>query len=521
MRKKLFISIIAASVVFVSCKKEATSWSTNWAAPIAHGHLTINDMVEEDHVETNSEGYLSLVIHEPVFEFSLDTLIKLPDTSVVEKTAIGIPSLDISPTYIQPTTYDQVLNLGEIELKEVIIASGFIETKLTSVWPGKAKVALVIPEAIGPLGSFGGVYYFEAGHITETEDSQITDMTDYNMNLTGGDGLSVNTIGINVIVQSNEETETYTITSSDTNTVGFSFIDMVPKYARGYFGQYTFSDTTTVSLSQLNRVVAGSIDIDSIDMKITVKNGFNLVAQSEISLFEGTNTRTGTTVDLSFPDKNTTMNIDPASGGLYDYVPSEYPLEINSINSNITDFIENLPNSAKVGYKMDINPFGNISAGNDEFFPNSKMELFLDGEFPLSFGANELTIEDTIDINWVDTGEITPEEANVTLNYSNGFPIGAQATFYLLDASNNVIDSIVGNSGIITGSFNADTFETIPHDGEISFPISVTTFENLEKMKRLILNVSFTTDGTDNIKISPETFFDFNLHSNLQISVSL
>ncbi|NOQ74012.1 MAG: hypothetical protein GQ574_18545 [Crocinitomix sp.] len=521
MYKKLFISIIAVSVVFVSCKKEATTWSTNWAAPIAHGHLTINDMVEEDHVETNSEGYLSLVIHEPVFEFSLDTLIQLPDTTVVEKTAIGIPSLDISPAYIQPTMYNQVLNLGTIELKEVIIGSGFIETRLTSVWPGRAQVALIIPEAIGPLGSFGSVHFFEAGHITETESSELTDMTDFNMNLTGDDGLSVNTIGITAIVQSNEETETYTITSSDTNTIGFSFIDMVPKYARGYFGQYTFSDTTTVSLSQLNRIVAGSIDIDSIDMKITVKNGFNLVAQSKISLFEGTNTRTGTTVDLDFPAKNTTMNIDPASGGLYDYVPSEYPLEINNVNSNITDFIENLPNSAKVGYKMDINPFGNISAGNDEFFPNSKMELFLDGEFPLSFGANELTIVDTFDIDWVDTGEITPEEAEVILDYSNGFPIGAIATFYLLDASNNVLDSIVGNSGILSGSFDAGTYETVPKDGSISFPITAATFENLEKMKRLKLYVSFSTDGTENIKISPETFFDFNLRSNLQISVSL
>ena len=521
MRKKTLISIILAGVVLVACKKEATTWSTNWAAPIAHGHLTINDMVAEDNAETNTEGYLSLVIHEPVFEFSLDTLIQLPDTSVVEKTAIGIPSLDISPAYVQPTEYNQVLNLGGIELKEVVIGSGFIETRLTSVWPGKASVALIIPEDIGPLGSFGGVHYFEAGDVVESVSVQTTDMTDFNMNLTGTEGLGVNTIGVTAIVQSDEETETYTITSSDTNTIGFSFIDMVPKYARGYFGQYTFSDTTTVSLSQLNRIVAGSIDIDSIDMKITVKNGFNLVAQAKISLFEGTNMRTGSMVDLDFPAKNTTMNIDPASGGYYDYVPSEYPLDINNVNSNITDFIENLPNTAKVGYKMDINPFGNISAGNDEFFPGSKMELFLDGEFPLSFGANDLTIVDTLDIEWVDTGEITPGEADVLLNYTNGFPMGAEATFYLLDASNNVIDSIVGNSGIQGGSFDAATFVTAAQEGSISFPITATTFENLERMKRLILRVSFTTDGTENIKISPETFFEFNLRSNLQISVSL
>lgn len=522
MTKKVLTSALVISFALIACKKEKTSWNSDWAAPIAYGHLTINDMVPVENTEVNADNYLSLVIHRPVFEFSLDTLIKLPDTTVVEKTAINVPSLEVTPSFIQPTEYNQVIDAGDIELKEVIIKSGTIDTRLTSSWPGKTKVALVIPKAIGPEGTFGYVYFLDAGSIASpTEDTYTFDMKDYRMEMDGVDGTDINTIGISVVVQSNEETDSYVITDIDTNTIGFTFIDMIPKYARGYFGQYSFSDTMSVSLAPMKRILGGTIDIDSIDLKLTVKNGFNLVGQAEISKITGYNTRTMGVVDLDFPAKGVTMNIDPADGGYYDYVPSEYPIDIDNTNSNFTEFIENLSDSVEVGYRMDINPFGNITAGNDEFFPDSKMELFLDAEFPLAFAANDLTVADTLDIDWIDTDRIVPEDATVILEYENGFPIGADAKFYLLDGNNVVIDSIIGTAPVLPGTYMPETFLTTPYNGIVSFDLSNTKIANLELTKRMVLHVSFNTDGDEIVKFAPDTFFDFKMRSNLEISVSL
>lgn len=521
MSKKIFFLIFIGTVGFFSCKKEKTRWDSDWAAPIAHGHLTINDMIPIKYTETNADGYLSLVIHEPVFGFSLDTLIKLPDTTIVQKTAIGLPTVDVGPGFELPDSYNQGYELGDIQLKRVIVKSGKAITAVESSWPGKTKVTFTFPHVNGPEGVFQRIYYLDAGSVTSPAvANDLIDMAMYDMDLRGVDGNSYNTIGINVLVESNEAVDNFTVTNTDSIAFSFSFKDMVPLYAKGYFGQYYFADTTALALPPMKKIVAGAIDLDSISLTLTVKNGFNIIGRAKISQITGVNSRTGNAVDLDFAEKNTTLNIDPADGGLYDYVPSEYPIQLNNVNCNIIDFIENLSDSIQVGYALEINPFGNVTAGSDEFFPNSKMELFVDGEFPLHFGANDLTIQDTLEINWIDTQSLTPQEANVLLEYTNGFPLGANAKFYLLDETNAVIDSISVNSTIQAGVY-ADPYTTTPTNGQLQFSLSSSQFANLENTKKMILSVSFNSYGDDKVKISPDSFFDFKIRTNLKISVSV
>ena len=522
MKLKTLAILIMVVAFLASCKKEPTTWDADWSAPIAHGHLTINDMIPVNYLETNSDGYLSLVIHESIFEFSLDTLIKLPDTTIVEKTAIGIPSIEVTPLFSLTDDYDQGYELGDIHLKRVIIESGQAFTTIKSPWPGKTKITFTFPEVTSPSGVFERVYYLDAGSISSPAMvSDIINMAEYDMDLRGVDAIDYNTIGIKVLIQSNEATDNYIVTNADSIAFSFEFKDMIPHYAKGYFGQYTFSDTMGVSLAPMKKIIGGSVDLDSINLKLTVKNGFNLVAQAQISKMTGINTRTSNLIDLDFAEKGSILNINPASGGLYDYVPSEYPLILNNSNTNMLAFLENLSDSILVGYQLKINPFGNITGGSDEYFPNSKMELFLDGEFPLNFGANDLTIADTLDIDWIETGSLTPQEALVYLDYANGFPIGATAKFYLLDETNTVIDSIVGSSPILPGNYFSDSYLTNPQTGAVQFALTERHFTHLEQTKRMILHVSFKTYDSDKIKIMPETAFDFKLRSNLQIRISI
>ncbi len=522
MKRHLLISIFVVPILLYSCKKEPTTWDTDWAAPIAYGHLTINDMMPVDYVETNSEGYLSLVIHESVFQFSLDTLIKLPDTTITVKTAIGIPSIDVSPAFSLPDNYDQVYDLGEIELKRVIIQSGLAEATILSPWQGKTKITFNFPNVTNPGGVLQRIYYLDAGTIADpTSVYDEINMALQDLDLRGIDGTLYNTLGINILIESNEESSNFLVTNTDSIAFSFKFQDLMPRYAKGYFGQYTFSDTTGVSLPPLKQVVAGSIDLDSIDMTLTIKNGFNIIAQAKVSKMTGINTRTSNLVDLDFAEKGTTLNINPASGGLYDYVPSEYPLTLNNFNSNILSFIENLSDSIILGYQLKINPFGNTTAGSDEFFPDSKMELFLDGEFPLQFGANNLTIVDTFLIDAFETSTISPREALVFIDYTNGFPIAGDLVLYLLDQDDQVLDSIVASAPILAGSFQAATYATLPHAGSVQFELTTANLDHLETTDKIVLKLKFNSDANASVKITPETFFDFKLRTNLQIRVTL
>ena len=371
-------------------------------------------------------------------------------------------------------------------------------------------------------GAFGNVYYIDAGSTEEPSfDTATFDMSNYDMDLRGIDETAFNTLGVNVIVQSNEETDSYTVTSADTNIIGFTFKDMVPKYAMGYFGKYTFSDTLGLALPPMKKIVAGSLDLDSIDMVLTVRNGFNLIAQAKISKLTGINTRTSNVVEMDFPQKNSTLNIDPADGGLYDYVPSEYPLTINNVNSNILEFLENLSDSVLVGYEMKVNPFGNVTGGSDEFFPDSKMELFLEGEFPMNIGADNLTIEDTLSIDWDNPGNVDPNEVTVVLSYENGFPLGALSKFYLLDDSETVLDSIIGSGPILSGIYAEESFETTPTVGQVTFKLNREQLSSLDMATKMVLSVAFDSHGSEKVKVPADAYFDFKIRSNLNITISL
>lgn len=522
MIRAIIITFFAIPLLLFSCKKEATTWDTDWAAPIAYGHLTINDMIPTTYTTTNSDGYLSLIIHESIFEFSLDTLIKLPDTTITVKTAIGLPSINVTPAFSLPDNYDQVYDLGDIELKRVIIQSGSAEANISSPWQGKTKITVTFPKVTNVSGLFERVYYLDPGTIgSPTVVTDLIDMAFHDMDLRGIDGDLYNTLGVNVLIESNEEEASFLVSNTDSIAFSFLFKDLVPRYAKGYFGQYTFSDTVGVALIPLKHVVAGSIDLDSIDMTVTIKNGFNIIAQAKVSKLTGINTHTASLVDLDFIEKGTTLNINPASGGLYDYVPSEYPITLTNTNSNMLSFLENLSDSIIVGYQLKINPFGNTTAGSDEFFPNSKMELFLDGEFPLQFGANDLTIADTITIDNFETSTISPNEAVLFLDYVNGFPIEGGLKIYLLDASNTIIDSVMATAPILAGNYQSDSYSTIPTTGSVQFQLTQSAMDHLQTTEKLIIKLKFNSDSNQVIKISPEAFFDFKLRTNLQIRVSL
>lgn len=515
--------LLAASLIcLISCKKEKTIWDTDWSAPIAYGHLTMADFVPEENLMTNDEGYLSLIIRESVLEFSLDTLIKMPDTTITTKTAIGIPSIEVSPSFSMPDNYDQEFELGDIELKNVIIESGYADAKISSPWPGKTKVVAKFPFITRDGEILQRTYYLDAGSVDSPSKAEdLIDMVYQSMDLRGIDESAFNTLAIEILVQSNEESETFTITQYDSISFSFQFKDLVPNYARGYFGQYHFSDTTGFSLAPLKKIMAGSVELDSIKLNIAIKNGFNLLAQAKISKLSGINTRTNSFSEFDFTEKNTVLNINPASGGYYDFEPSNYPININNSNSNILSFLENLSDSLIIGYELDINPFGNITGGNDEFFPGSKMELYLDGEFPLNFGANDLTIQDTFEVNGFTNTTIDPQTAYATLNYTNGFPLEADASLFILDEDQVVIDTIYATPPLQAGIFNEATSVTTPKEGSVNFNITSNNMSNLVKANKIILNVSFNSYNNEKIKISAASYLDFNLKSNLNLRIQL
>lgn len=520
MHKKLVL-ILSVAALF-SCKKEPTTWDTDWTAPVAHGHLTLGDMISSEYTTTNSDGYISIIYHEPVYTFTIDTLVKLPDTSIVKKSAISVPNITVNPGFTFSDDYDQLYQLDQIELKKVRVSEGTIEVEVKCPWQGASIVTFSFPKITKNGIPFQRTYNLPAASLSNPAvANEIIDIAYYYLDLTGTDGNQINMLSADFIMGSNETTNSYDVSDTDSIEYIISFKGLKPDYAKGYFGQYYFSDTTGISLDFMKNITGGSINIDSINLTLTVRNGFNLIAQSKITSLKGMNTNTSSIVDLTFPMINTSMNINPATGGMYDFVPSEFPIAINSTNSNIAPFIENMNDSIILGYELEINPFGNVTGGSDEVFPGSAFELFLDAEFPLDFGADQLTLVDTFEIDYTNPESVYPDNGEFELLYSNGFPVGANAYFYLLDENDQVIDSIFSSASISSGSYNISTYLTTPASGTLGFTLTSQNIVNLDLAKKIILYVSFSTYQSEKVKIDASAYFDFVLKSNIQINVKL
>jgi hypothetical protein len=519
---KIFTAVSLIAFLSFSCKKEKTNWNTNWSAPLIHGHLTMEDLIPQEYIETNSDNYLSIVYHEPIYSFSLDTLIDLPDTTINRKTAVNFPNITVAPGFTFIDAYEQLYDLDQIELKRVIVKSGEVEMTIRSPWPGKSKLTFDFPKILEQGSPFNETFLMAAGTTSNpSEQSSNIDMSGFDIDFTGITGLVFNTISGDITIESDEATDSYDITNSDSIEYDITFKNLIPDYAKGYFGSYSFTDTTGFAFPFMDKVLGGSIDIDSIDLTISIKNGFNLIAQSKINLLKGINSKTLTDVDLTFPLLGTSLNINPASGGLYNYTPSEYPIVVNNSNSNVTGFIENLSDSVVLGYELFVNPFGNVTAGDDELFPGSEMEIFLDAEFPVEFGANQLALTDTFEIEYKPNTAYTPENAEITLSYDNGFPLGADISLFLLDTNGVLLETIPADGPILPGTYDTGSFQTTTASGEIKFIVNSTIASSLEDATHLALIVTFTTDGGQKIKVDANAFFDFNLRSNLEISLHL
>lgn len=516
--------IVAILLVFflLGCKKEPTTWQPNIKAPLLTGQIGLSDLLTNYSIE-NADGYASLVFNDTAYSFRIDTLIKLPDTALVQKSAITFSQITLAPgSFINNEGIDQLYDLGDIALKRVITGGGQAFIIVSSPWPGKTKAVFEFPKIKDNNGDvFTQTYFLEAGTIDNPFVVRDTfDVTDFDFDLTGTDGSLANNLTANITMFSNEETASFNVTNLDTVLLSLTFSGLTAKYARGYFGQYDLSDTTSIDIPELKQL-SGQLGLDSLKLKLNIQNGFDLTAQAKLTNLEGENSRTAQIVPLNFQLLNQFLNLNPATGGLYDYQPSDYFIEMNSNNSTIIPFIENLPDALKFGYNILINPDGNIGGGTDQFFPNSRLNIMADGELPLNILLNNFTIRDTFDLDARNIDE-TITEGKISLHYSNTFPLSALPTLYFLSDVGLILDSLIAPGIINAGDYDTNLEATInASSGIIDYQISKNQLANIVASNRVILSATFNTSNVAFVKINMADMINFKVISDLQLKISI
>lgn len=530
MRKSILLLLLVAPFFLTSCRKEMEkpSWDADVLAPLINASMNINNILPDSILQANPDSSLKIVFNNDLYKIDMDTLFNIGDTTIHNGYAVGPITLSPGFAIPFPSTTSTTYTLPGIELKKVIIKSGFVSFKVKSKIQEATVYTYGIPCAKDQFGVPFSRTFTVPARVGSTPGTYnlLLDLTGYTIDLTGPTGTQINTIYTTLAATINPSaTASVLVNPADSLIIDNTFYDIIPYYAKGYFGNNTYNvGPSTSDFTLFDRIVDGTIQLEDVDFNFKIENPIGMDARLYVNNISSINTRTGTTINLANSMIGSTININRAaeSGGIVYPTYANFPL--NTTNSNIKPMIENLPN--KFGYSMQVitNPLGNISGSNDFIYSDRLMKATLDMEIPLSLVANNLTLQDTLDLNIAQTGETQGiNEGSITLFANNGFPFDAQLQMYLLNESNVITDSIFGYANTIVEAPINSALRVIGKKlTKISIPISESKMNLLYDTKKVVLKIKFNTSAQPQyIKIYSDYSIDVKLVGDFNYTIQL
>lgn len=521
--QRILLFIILIVVALSSCRKDGTSWDTDWVAPIINDSLLVSDLVNDSTLEVNSDNSIQVILDRDLIDLNLSDLVEIPDTTIIQDFTIGVPSLTLPPgTNFVDEVKEHDFALNDAALFTARLNSGKAIITVENPIPSKGIFNVELPGVTRDGAVFSQIEEVPAASNGVNGQSTFElDLRYYSLDMTGVNGDSYNKLRSKMTVKTDPDGPSVTITNQDKVKFNIRFENLNVDYAKGYFGTSTITDTTEVYLDALSNITGGSINLDEIDFDLTIANGIKVAAQGKITMLKSINFEDNT-VDLTHPEINQFLNLDPAQGFWTEHIPSERVLGFTSSNSNIAAFLENLGSKYKVGYEIKINPWGNTTNGNDEIFPSSRIKLNLNADFPLDVAMNDLTLQDTFKVDFTsDQRFLKVKGGQFVLTSENSFPYGGSVKLIMLDDNNELIETVTSSESLQVSEVNLSSDGHIINKQVITFDIDNVLAERLAEIKNIILKVEMNSAYATNNVVYANAKLKFLLQTRLKLNSNL
>jgi hypothetical protein len=170
-------------------------------------------------------------------------------------------------------------------------------------------------------------------------------------------------------------------------------------------------------------------------------------------------------------------------------------------------------------------PLGNVSGYNDFVYYGNGLQAGMDMQMPLSMVASNLTMADTLNVNFDNvTSNINRlHSCMLTLYASNGFPLDASVQLFMMDQKGELKDSLIESPNIIHAAPVDVNFKAIgKQETTLRFPVNEAKITNLVHAKKLMILARFNTSSKPNfIKIYQDYKIDFKLTGDFQYTIKL
>jgi hypothetical protein len=515
--KKITLALLCVCLLSF-CKRSPTTWEDDVVAPLATGSLTLSNLFPDTVIKANADSSLKISFETALINYHLDSLINIPETTITTAFTLPISIAPFTPGENIPTgmgsntVTTNVYNLPNgIQLKKAIIRQG----KINYVMTNTVYRDLVYHYQL--LSATKNGHILDTTFILPAADSAPSivhpisgyiNLAGYTIDFSGPNHNSFNTTDeIDSVHIAPYATPGY-LHQNQGFTAQFTFDKIIPQYATGYFGNQSITvGPDTASFVGFSTIKKGLLNLNSANVSLNISNQFGVTMKATISQLTSINTNNPSTVNLICTNGQLSNLIVPPgvdnngpNSPVINITPGATVTTLNNGNSNVKDFLGNLPN--KLTYKLNaqINPpfgpnGGNTGANNDFGYYGTSFSANLNMDVPLYFSASNLMLADTVSLNVSNVSQLqNVNKGNLILTATNQYPFSIYLTAVLLDENKHPIDNLFSSPSLIEAPpIDANGRVINPLKSKLFIPLSPQKIANVQKARYVSYSATFNT----------------------------
>lgn len=492
MRIKVILILFLAVLAFFSCRKETvTSWDVDLTGPIVSSKLNIKNFLDDSLFESGPNGLLTLRVNREIAYIKVDSLLKLPDTTITNQflwPSFSTTTLNPGQTINLLPPSPLVFNIANgVALKYSIIRKGILTIKFSNTITEPIDFKYLLPGVKKNNQAF-----FISETIPPGNNSLIKSyaLDGYSIDLTAGGIAAFNTIIQNYTVSISNSANPAEITFGKGAIAELSYSEIIPQYALGYFGQQDIAlDVDTATFDVFKNFNATNFALSDATFDFSIINEFGAEFNAKLNNINSINTVNNSSVGLVTQQLNS-ININRAIDVNGKINTSVKFISLNKNNSNILNYLSNLPNKITYGGLIKLNPLGNMSGYGDFAYFNTGIRVRADINIPLKFNANAFYLQSEAPIDLSNVNQLNNVNyGNIIINSRNGYPFEAVLQAYLLDENKTIIDSLFvpGNNIIPKGITDAQNLVTASTFQKLYIPFDANKLASFKKSKSILL----------------------------------
>lgn len=326
------------------------------------------------------------------------------------------------------------------------------------------------------------------------------DLTDYMIDFRGKDPDvkdTVNTFHQILLVTLDSSGRKVEVGLNDSIRIEYRMEGLYPDYAIGYLGNSLNQTGLQKAPFDLFKGVNSDLRLKDFKVSLILKNSIGADGRIRLNSLAGENVFTAKTESLKTEllGQDLLVTSPPFKRDAY----TETEIVLDSSNSNIRAFIENLPQQLQYDLDLETSPNGNVNNWGDFVFDNSKVDVILKIEAPAQLSFSELVLRDTQSLDLRSLGDLSRvKSAVMEIKANNGFPYGAKLGISLLDNAMNVLENldVTSESGQIEPGIvlpDGTPIETVESTLEIALPRK--KIGSLQQAKYVAIEATLLSDG--------------------------